>query len=380
MKTVYKHNHRINDKQKSFILNSLKDSFPKSNLIIKKNKIFLLNKKNYLEIKKNCPNLMKLSITSKNKIIFYQNKKIKYKKNPISLLKKKKEIIKISEGLFQFQGNFLKVFRSVNKYFYDLALKEYNAIDQEHPVFWPIDLYKKIDYFKDFPQQILMVSGLKKSFNNYKKFSNKYGNKKNFKSIKINNQFRNSNYGLQPAVCDNCYYALQNVKNHKNSIYTTYNKVFRDEKSNFKTLDRLISFSVRDIMFVGDEQFVLRTKNKLVKSLKKFFQTTMLNCRIEVANDPFFISNVNKKVFQDAMDLKYEIIVEIPFLKKEIAVGSINFHLNTFGKAFKIKRKGKFIFSGCIGIGFERLLLALYSQHGININKWPKKLKKILNL
>ena len=92
------------------------------------------------------------------------------------------------------------------------------------------------------------------------------------------------------------------------------------------------------------------------------------------------MSNINKKVFQDAMDLKYEIIAEIPFLKKEIAVGSINFHLNTFGKAFKIKRKGKFIYSGCIGIGFERLLLALYSQHGTNIDKWPKKFKNILNL
>ena len=274
----------------------------------------------------------------------------------------------------------MRVFRSLNKYFYNLAIKKYDAIDQEHPVFWPVDLYKKIDYFSDFPQQTLLISGLKKNYENYKNFSKKYSKNKYFKTIKIDNKFSESKYGLQPAVCDNCYYALQNVKNHKNSIYTTYNKVFRDEKSNSKTLDRLISFSVRDIMFVGDERFVLETRNDLVKSLKKFFQITMLKCRIEVANDPFFMSNINKKVFQDAMDLKYEIIAEIPFLKKEIAVGSINFHLNTFGKAFKIKRKGKFIYSGCIGIGFERLLLALYSQHGTNIDKWPKKFKNILNL
>ena len=43
------------------------------------------------------------------KIIFISHKKIKYKKNPLKFLKKK-EVIKISDGLFQFQGEFLKVF------------------------------------------------------------------------------------------------------------------------------------------------------------------------------------------------------------------------------------------------------------------------------
>ena len=67
------------------------------------------------------------------------------------------------------------------------------------------------------------------------------------------------------------------------------------------------------------------------------------------------------------MDLKYEIVANIPFLKNDIAIGSINFHFNTFGKAFNISKNGQFIFSGCIGIGFERLLLALYSQHGTSL-------------
>ena len=78
------------------------------------------------------------------------------------------------------------------------------------------------------------------------------------------------------------------------------------------------------------------------------------------------------------MDLKYEILAYIPFLRKKIAIGSINFHLNTFGKAFKIYKNKKFIHSGCIGIGFERLLLAFYSQYGTDVNKWPKKLGKII--
>ena len=82
--------------------------------------------------------------------------------------------------------------------------------------------------------------------------------------MQIDKKFRGSDYGLQPAVCDNCYYALENIKNFKNTIYTTFNKVFRDENSLHDNLDRLTSFSVRDIMFVGDKKFVTNTRKKLI--------------------------------------------------------------------------------------------------------------------
>jgi len=312
------------------------------------------------------------------KVIFRQNTKIKYKKDPLKILIKNREVVKISKKLFQFQGNFLNIFRTCNNYFYDIAIKKFNAIDQENPVLWPIDLYKKINYLAEFPQQSLLMAGLKQKFSNYNKFALKYSKKKKFSKIKIDNHFEKSEYGLQPAVCDNCYYALSNLKSYKNTVYTTYNKVFRNENSESGSLDRLLSFSVRDIMFVGDKQFVLEIRQKLIDEIKKFLTKTGLNCSIEVANDPFFIGNIDKKLFQESFELKYEILALIPFLKKKIAIGSINFHLDTFGKAFNINNNKKKIFSGCIGIGFERLLLALYSQHGTNIKFWPKNLTKII--
>ena len=61
----------------------------------------------------------------------------------------------------------------------------------ENPVFWPIDLYKKINYFSEFPQQILLVTGLKRSSKIYNDFSRTYLNKNKFQSIKIDNNFTN---------------------------------------------------------------------------------------------------------------------------------------------------------------------------------------------
>lgn len=369
--------------QRTLIENSCKDSFPKVKLLFKLNQIKIKNceVKNFSEIKSAIERLIFVSKRVENsEAIFRQIKKIRFNKDPIKILEKKGEVKRISNKLFQFQGNFLKVFRKSNEYFYNLAIKKYKAIDQENPMLWPVDLYKKINYLNEFPQQSLMMVGLKQNYKNLKKFSLQHKNSNNFKKIKVRNQFEDVEYGLQPAVCDNCYYSLSNIKNFSNTIYTTYNKVFRNETSTHKNLDRLISFSVRDIMFVGDEKFVIKTRKRLIKEIVKFLKITELDCSLETANDPFFMGNIDKKLFQNSFDLKQEILAFIPFLKKKIAVGSINFHLDTFGKAFNINNKKKKIFSGCIGIGFERLLLALYSQHGVNIKNWPNKLKRELNL
>lgn len=380
---VIKFTGRLSEKQLEFIKNSCSDSFPNQKIFFDKKIISIENntKKNMNEISKSIKKLIFISKRiGDSKVIFNQIRQAKFNKDPIKILKKNNEIKNISPELFQFQGDFLNIFRKCNKLFYNLAIKKYKAIDQENPVLWPIDLFKKINYLNEFPQQSLLMVGLKKNHKNLNKFSIEYSSNKKFNNIKINNNFENAEYGLQPAVCDNCYYALSNMKSFKNTIYTTYNKVFRNENSKNNSLDRLMSFSVRDIMFVGDKNFVLKTRNRLIEDIKIFLKKTDLDCTIETANDPFFIGNVDKKLFQDAFELKYEILATIPFLKKKIAIGSINFRLDTFGKAFNIKNKKKNIYSGCIGIGYERLLLALYSQHGNNINKWPKQFKKEIKI
>lgn len=374
-------NNKYSKKLILSFLERLKELFPEFRFEYENNKLKVkTNKKKISPFQiKAIYNAMNIMERLEEKKIFYRsNNKIFYHKDPLPALEKKFEVRRINGGLFQFHGNFLKVFRSVNNYFYNLAIKKYNATDQENPVLWPVDLYRKIDYFSEFPHQILMVSGLKKNTKIYKKFSNAYSKNKNYAEIKIGSNFENSKFGLQPAVCDNCYYALKNINKFKNTVFTTYNKVFRNEFSEKNSLDRLISFSVRDIMFVGTKNFVKSTRDDLLNDLKKFFIRSGLNFSIEIANDPFFIGKLNKNIFQQSHELKYEILAKIPFLKKSIAIGSINYHLDTFGRAFSIKNKNQFIYSGCIGVGFERLILALYSQHGLNIKKWPSKFLKLI--
>lgn len=373
----------LKTKQIDFILKSMEDGFPKSRVKKIANEIVFESKgvvdKDILKA-----SLKKLVFISKgiseSRTLCERKKEIKYRDNPLLFLKEDRQVIELTEGLFQFQGEFLEIFRSVDSYFKNIAIKHLHAIDQENPSLWPIDLFKRINYFGEFPQQAIIATSVKPDHKVISKFSEDYSQSNQYSAIEVDTKFESARIGLQPAVCDNCYYGLRDLDNVENVIYTTSNKVFRNEHSESNNLDRLTCFTVRDIMFVGDETFVLETRQKLLEILQSFFECSGLDFSIETADDPFFTNNFEKKMFQHAFELKYEILVSIPFLNKRIAVGSVNLHMDTFGKAFNIKQNERHLYSGCIGIGFERLLLGFYSQFGVSINKWPTILSKMLKL
>ena len=135
-------------------------------------------------------------------------------------------------------------------------------------------------------------------------------------------------------------------------------------------------------MYVGDQHFVLEARQTLIEILSRFIAALRLRARIETANDPFFANDAAmKSVFQHSHRLKYELLAEIPHLEDEIAVGSVNLHLDFFGKAFDIETGPDTpANSGCIGVGMERMAYALFSQHGPRLAVWPRDVLEYLEL
>ena len=135
-------------------------------------------------------------------------------------------------------------------------------------------------------------------------------------------------------------------------------------------------------MFVGSEAFVLEARQKLIERMARFLSALHIEAGIETANDPFFANDsAMKSVFQNAHRLKYELLARIPHLGREIAIGSINLHTDFFGKAFDIRMAdGSVAHSGCVGFGYERLVYALFCQHGPELRSWPRELLEYLAL
>jgi len=314
-------------------------------------------------------------------LIFENEVDIRFQEDPQPQLERKRDVIPIAPGFFTLQGGFLRVFHALNKKVKEIA-DELNAIEQEYPTVWPVRLFKKINYFHEFPQQVILCAPVKADFASREEFGRRYAKDESYDSIQMDDLIANAEYGLEAAVCDCCYYGLEGMTGLENAFYTCYNKVFRNERSGSNQLDRLTNFSVRDIMFVGTEVFVLESRQILIEALCQFVRDLALHAKIETANDPFFANDsAMKTVFQNANGLKYEILAFIPHLDREIAVGSINFHTDFFGEAFNIEAaNGRPACSGCIGVGMERMAYALFCQHGASVDGWPGSVKDYLGL
>lgn len=314
-------------------------------------------------------------------LLFFNDVPMTYRDDPQPALEACGDVKSIHPGFFALQGDFLRVFHAINRLVRGMA-DEVGAIEQEYPTVWPVRLFKQIDYFHEFPQQVILCAPVKDDFASRSAFAQRYARSQPFTSVAMDELVADAEYGLEPAVCDCCYYGLEGTHDLPDAYYTCYNKVFRNECSPNGRLDRLTNFSVRDIMYVGAEPFVLEARQRLIEKLSAFLSRLELHAKIETANDPFFANeSAMKSVFQNAHRLKYELLATIPHLGREIAVGSINLHTDFFGKAFDIRSAGgAAAHSGCIGVGMERMTYALYCQHGPQLRAWPRSLLDTLGL
>lgn len=380
----YKMNEELNEVRGDFIKQSLPQSFNIRNIEINGDYISF-NSEESLDpnlINKKIDRLVYISRSIRKDLLYSYKSERKYKDDPQISLTEKGEMQKVGEGMFLFQGDFLKIFKAIDRYVFAQSEK-LKAVEQEYPALWPVELFKSIDYFKEFPQHAILCTTVKDDYSSKKKFTVSYGADKDYKDIQLDSEIMtNPTYGLESAVCDCCYFALKDVENLGNNFYTCCNKVFRNELIEKSGLERLINYTVRDIMAVGDQDFVLYARQCFIDVALELVKDIGLDCVIESANDPFFSNDaVLKNVFQYASKLKYEILAYLPHSKERIAVGSINHHLDFFGKAFNIKHKtGNIAHSACIGIGFERIVYALFCQYGHDLSMWPDNVLKKLKI
>ncbi len=381
---VYKMEEELDSVRKSFVTDLITQSFNIEQIVFDGDEMHFeySDRVDPDEIKKKIKMLIYISQSIEKDIVYEHESDKSYEEDPTTYLMLSGDVKKISDGMFLFQGAFLRVVQAIDKYLYRQA-DSLKAVEQEYPILWPVELYKNINYFKEFPQHVILCTTVKSDYISKKKFADKYDKTKDYQKIQLDSDFLSSpTYGLGSSVCDCCYFALENRTDNENKYYTTCNKVFRNEILETGGLDRLINYTVRDIMAVGEKEFVLYARQCFLDIAVKFVKDMELDCKIESANDPFFSNeSVVKNVFQYASKLKYEILARIPHLGKRIAVGSINLHLDFFGKSFNIRQEDHSVsHSACMGIGFERFAYALFAQYGHDVSTWPKTILKKLEM
>jgi seryl-tRNA synthetase len=177
---------------------------------------------------------------------------------------------------------------------------------------------------------------------------------------------------LSPSVCFHWYNWLRQSSLERPRSITALGKCFRYESSSLAGLERLWDFTMREIIFVGPEPFVLERRQACVEAASRLLDDLGLEYEIATATDPFFVDTFAvQAAFQHGFELKFELLCPLPYSGKKLAVGSINYHRDFFGRTFSIDHQGQPAHTGCIGFGLERLALAIAAQHGPAMPSWP---------
>jgi seryl-tRNA synthetase len=287
------------------------------------------------------------------------------------------DIVSFGRGRYGFGPKLVRLMEYFDQRAQEMAL-QFQAEAYLFPSLVGADVLDRCRYLKNFPSSLNLVSHLREDHAVLQEFA---------RSVQWDGQQlvydRASGSGveclLSPSVCFHWYRWLRDTRLDRPRAITALGKCFRYESSNLTGLERLWDFTMREIVFVGPAGYVLESRDKLVELSTAYLNDLGLAYEISTATDPFFVdSYAVQAAYQQGFELKFELLVPLPYSRKKLAVGSINYHQDFFGRSFAIQAGSEPAHTGCIGFGYERLALAFLAQHGLNEKTWPEQVARAI--
>lgn len=185
---------------------------------------------------------------------------------------------------------------------------------------------------------------------------------------------------LTPAACYPLYPTIAKRGNlpEKGGLYDLQSYCFRHEPSNDPARQQL--FRMREYVCMGSQEQVTDFRQTWMDRGQKIMAEVGLPVEIDVANDPFF-GRAGKMLANNQRDqnLKFELLIPITSVAKPTACMSFNYHQDAFGTKWGLNlADGSVAHTACVGFGLERIALALFHHHGLDVDQWPASVRKAL--
>ncbi|NMC15012.1 MAG: hypothetical protein GYA34_19260 [Chloroflexi bacterium] len=250
----------------------------------------------------------------------------------------------------------------------------FEAKPYRFPTLIPARYLERVNYFRAFPHSLTFATHLREDLDAIDHFAQHAACDESGHLNQPPESFAKIQTLLSPAVCYHLYFSLADKPLPGGKmVATAVGNCFRYEAINLTSLERLWNFTMREIIFIGDKDFVLENREISRQRMARAFKDIGLAYRVETANDPFFIGEFRKQAaFQSAFQLKYEIRARLPFKESTLAVGSYNYHQDFFGRHLNITLPdGSPVHTGCTAFGLERMAYAFLCQYGTDFKQWP---------
>ncbi|MDR0267468.1 BtrH N-terminal domain-containing protein [Paenibacillus sp.] len=313
----------------------------------------------------------------KNMVVFTQSMPTTYTGDILEELLGRNIITQTGLGIYSYHEPFSLLLSFLDDMIVQEIAKPLGAKLEKYPSIIHIDTLNKTNHFLSFPQHIHFLSHLNEDIDHIDQFAKRAAGPKGLtKEILDESHLKSSLYVKNPAICYHCYQTMQNTQMETaGRVITSVGSCNRYESNNHAAFGRLFDFTMREVIFVGTDEYVRQMRARSIELLKSFVETWGTDCYLENANDPFFTNDHRIKAsFQRVQEMKYEMRFRLPASDSSLAVCSSNYHGNVFGRAFGITAEHEAAFTGCLAFGLERWVLAFLAQFGLDMSKWPKPL------
>ena len=153
---------------------------------------------------------------------------------------------------------------------------------------------------------------------------------------------------------------------------------FRHEPS--RHFDRLQSFRMREFVRIAAPAEITEFRERWMARAPALAADLGLPFTIAVANDPFFgrVGQV-MAASQRQQALKFELLIPYYPGASPTACMSFNYHREHFGDVWGIHdANGNSAHTGCVAFGIDRLTVAMFATHGLDLGKWPGNVRQSL--
>jgi seryl-tRNA synthetase len=282
----------------------------------------------------------------------------------------------LGTGQVALSGIPLGLYRYFDRVFEEFG-REWNATPILTPTLIPSDTLSRCDYFRSFPQTLTFASHLREDTQVVEQFRSRHATADDLDE-KTLGDMDTPEACLSPAVCYHVYHLQKNSTVPPQGLaFGICGKCFRYESTNLSDLRRLWDFTMREVVFLGSREHVLKQRERTIEMMSEFLNSHRLAGEIRTASDPFFISPdaVSKTYFQLSSESKFEVSLLLPGNERS-AVGSHNYHSDFFGRAFHTDLAGGGpMHSVCWAFGIERWVHAFLHQHGSEPSSWPEPVR-----
>ncbi|WP_411348065.1 phosphopantetheine-binding protein [Paenibacillus sp. WLX2291] len=254
----------------------------------------------------------------------------------------------------------------LDRAFIDIA-RRHGAELREYPSTFGKSNMVRNQYHINFPQNIIGTATVPHNYKHINEFRQQALSHSHHQSLVPTGEI------LQPCICYHCYEEHQGSRSSQRRVLTAKGRCFRNEISWRKDAFRRTEFTMREIVFVGDQQWVAETRDNIMHDVWALFDRIGLHGKIETATDPFFFSQdvKTKGTYQMVSNAKYE-LAAVRTTGQESSIASFNYCEDVLcGKYDIADEQGEQLYSGCVAFGTDRWKEAFLDRHGRDRSLWP---------